>query len=153
MLSRALIGAFFKKRSEDKTSVPQATTINPLELTAANATQVTDLFDDCFSFNLDIKTDLVMAELLMQELNLSSQQAFEKLARNKQALAKLLEKDSHQDLETIWNDLFASQRRQLSAALQIKKAIIANPLQNCTEIIVQTSHVFQQKAIPPVSLE
>jgi hypothetical protein len=152
MLGKAF-GLFFKKNSEDKTSVPQVTTINPLELTTGNATQVTGLFADWFSFHLDIKTDLVMAEILMQELHLSRQQAFEKLARNKQALAKLLEKDSHQDLETIWNDFFASQRYQLSTALQIKKAIIANPLQNYTEIIVQTRHVFQQKAMPPVSLE
>ena len=118
-----------------------------------NSTQVAVLFEDWSSFSLEKKADLLMAEGLMQALNITRREAVIRLTGNKQNLIKLLDKQGSKDLATVWDSFFPSQQRQISIACAIKKIIVANPAKNYSEIAEQAVSLFQQEFTPPVFLE
>jgi hypothetical protein len=116
-------------------------------------TQTSRLFSDWASFSVESKTKLVMLNLLMQELNFTQQQAFEQWQNNKQSLSRLLDKRRHKALQAVWQDLFSSQRRQISVALTIKKWLVVNPLSSYEDVLAQARYLYHQAGLPTINIE
>jgi hypothetical protein len=102
---------------------------------------------------IEIKTNLVMTECLMHQLNCSRHQAYQQLSNNKKKLDRLLDKYQPQELEKIWNNFFQSQRHQIHVAFTLKKFLLTNSAQTYPNVIAQTISWFQQKSIPPIFIE
>lgn len=141
-------------KNTDNTPAPQA--IPLVSVTVASDENFTK--DESFnkkwsSFSAEAKTDLMMMELFREELRLSRKDAVKKIASNKKTLLYLLKESRPADLASRWNELFVSQRRQISIAFQVRKLIEDNPLLAYAELFYLARDLFQQQSIPDASIE
>ncbi|MCZ6914582.1 MAG: PipA/GogA/GtgA family type III secretion system effector, partial [Rickettsia endosymbiont of Ixodes persulcatus] len=144
---------YFLENNTNESTQPPFLFTDSFNFTSANSTLDFSLFEDWSDFTLAIKTDVLMATLLMEAFHLSRKQAFIQIESNKWQLVNFLNFSSSKDLEQAYKKLFFSQQCQIHVAFLIKKYFIANPLENTEEIKNQGLNLLLEEQVPNFSIE